>query len=98
MSDSQPLELGTVVTRSSGIVSAEIDDEVAMLDIERGICFGMNKVATRVWDLVREPVRVSDICSKLLAEYDVGQADCERQILDLLEELRTEGLVVTVDR
>src|SRR5258708_5541709 len=49
-----PLVLTSVVARSSGILSAEIDDEIAMLDIERGICFGMNKLASRIWELVQK--------------------------------------------
>jgi hypothetical protein len=90
-----PLALTSVIARNEGIVSAEIDQEVAMLDIERGVCFGMNKIASRVWALVQRPARVSDICATLVNEYEVSPSDCERQILDLLEELLAEGLITT---
>ena len=92
-SQGAPIGLDSVVARGEGIVSAAIDKEVAMLDIERGMCFGMNKVASRIWALVQEPARVSDICATLVSEYDVEESDCERQVLDLLEELRAEGLI-----
>ena len=87
----------SVVSRSDGVLSASVDEEVAMLDIERGMCFGMNKVASRIWDLAQEPTRVSDICAKLRAEYEVEQAECERDVLELLEALRAEGLITMVE-
>ena len=91
-----PLHLDSIVARAGGVISAEIDEEIAMLDIERGMCFGLNNVGSRVWGLIEAPVRIRDLCSKLTVEYEVDQSDCERQILDLLEELRAEGLVRAV--
>ena len=91
------LVLDSIVSRSNGVLSATVDEEVAMLDIDRGMCFGMNKVASRIWDLAQDPTRVSDICVKLCAEYEVSQAECERDVLDLLEALRAEGLITMVE-
>jgi hypothetical protein len=93
-----PLQSGaTVVARTDSIIGAEVDHEIVALSIERGICYGMNRVASRIWKLLVKPIRISDICAALLAEYQVDAEVCERQVLDLLEELRAEGLVVTLE-
>lgn len=90
-----PLSSGTVVTRSDGFIDAEIDNEIVALNIETGTCYGLNRVGSRIWSLLASPIRIRDICARLLTEYKVDPNACERQVLDLLEELRAEGLIAT---
>jgi hypothetical protein len=87
------LNITSVVTRGSGFVEAETDGEVVALNIDKGTCYGLNKIGSRIWALIAEPKRVGDICATLMEEYDVDSATCERQVLDLLEELRGEGMI-----
>jgi hypothetical protein len=86
-----------VVVRNSNLIDAEIDNEIVALKIESGACYGLNRVGSRVWGLIATPSRVSDICATLLNEYEVESHACERQVLDLLEELRAEGLIATTE-
>jgi hypothetical protein len=87
----------TVVACSDDLIKAEIDGEILALNVERGACYGMNVIGSRVWNLVAQPIRVCDLCSALLKEYRVDPEVCERQVLDLLEELRAEGLIAIVE-
>jgi Coenzyme PQQ synthesis protein D (PqqD) len=87
----------TVVARRNDLVEAEINDEILALSIEHGVCYGMNSVASHIWKLLAKPTRICDLCTTLLAAYRVDPGACERQVLDLLEELRTEGLLVAVE-
>lgn len=96
MSDELILSAASIVVRSGGIVAAEVDGEIVALNPEKGTCYGLNKVGSRVWKVIAEPSRVGDICTSLVREYDVDQATCERQVLKLLEELRGEGLIEAV--
>jgi hypothetical protein len=90
-----PLSLASVVNRSDGFIDSEIDNEIVALNIESGTCYGLNRVGSRIWRLLGAPVRVSDLCATLRTEYNVDPGVCERQVLDLLEELRAEGLINT---
>ena len=87
------LSMETVVARSDGFIEAEIDKEIVALSIERGTCYGLNRVGSRIWNLLATPIRISDVCATLLSEYRVDPSVCECQVLDLLEELRAEGLI-----
>ena len=87
------LNVSNTVKRCSGFVEAEVDGEILALNIDKGTCYGLDKVGSRVWALIAEPKRVSDVCKTLVSEYDVDDATCERQILDLLEDLRAEGMI-----
>jgi len=90
-----PLSSGSVVARSRGFVEAAIDDEVVILSIEHGTCYGLNRVGSRIWNLLASQARIGDLCATLLTEYRVHPTACEREVLDLLEELRAEGLIET---
>jgi hypothetical protein len=85
----------TVVARSGSFLDAEIDNEVVALSIEHGTCYGMNRVGSHIWRLVATPIQISDLCVALVSDYKVDPDVCERQVLDLLEELLAEGLIDT---
>ena len=89
------LSPATVVARCDGLIDAEIDNEIVALNIANGTCYGLNSVGSRIWRLLAAPIRIRDICARLLTEYDVEPTACERQVLDLLEELHAEGLIAT---
>jgi hypothetical protein len=90
------LSADTMMARCDGFIEAEIGNEIVALNVERGSCYGLNRVGSRIWGLLKIPVRVSDLCAVLVSEYEVDRSLCERQVLDLLEELRAEGLVAPV--
>jgi hypothetical protein len=87
--------MASVVQRAEGFATAEIDNEVAMLSIEEGKCYALNKVGSQIWNLITEPMRVDQICETLLQRFEVETSVCQQQVIDLLEELRAEGLVRT---
>jgi len=93
-----PLSSASVVARRDGLVQAEIDGEVLTMNIEDGTCYGLNQVGSRIWHLLERPTRIGVLCTTLLGEYRVDPDVCERQVLDLLEELRAKGLIATLER
>jgi Coenzyme PQQ synthesis protein D (PqqD) len=97
-SQNLPLQISTtVVACKDKLIDAEIDDEVVALSIEQGTCYGMNRVGSRIWKLIAEPIRIRDLCLALRAEYRVDAEVCESQVLDLLKEFRAEGLISTLE-
>ena len=87
----------TVVACKDGFIEDEIDDEILALSVEQGTCYGMNPIGSRIWKLIAKPIQIRDLCAALLVKYTVDPEVCERQVLDLLEELRAEGLIATVE-
>ena len=97
LSKSGDLSVDSVFSQKAGIIEAEIEGEVVALNIETGTCYGLNQVGSRIWHMLETSPRISDICEALLAEYSVAADDCERQVLDLLEDLYTEGLIAPIE-
>ena len=81
-----------IVARSDDLLTAEVDGELMAMSIERGTCYGLNPVATRIWALLAEPRTVDDLCASLVGEYEVDAVQCRDEVITLLGELRAEGL------
>ncbi|KMS55103.1 coenzyme PQQ synthesis protein [Novosphingobium barchaimii LL02] len=80
-------------TKNPTTATAEVDGQLVALDIQAGVCFGLNEVATRIWKLLDEHHDVPALCDALLDIYDVDRATCEEETLALLRELVDAGLV-----
>ena len=87
------LSLSSVVVATKEQVSCVLGDESAILNMKNSVYYGLNPVGTRIWSLLRQPRSVRELCDAVVREYDVQQERCERDVLDLLEEMKSEGLV-----
>ena len=83
-----------LVSRRASLLEAELDGELVALHVDRGTCYGFNGTATRIWSLIEQPKRVSELQAILLAEYDVDPQTCRDQLVDLLGQLEQDGLVL----
>jgi coenzyme PQQ synthesis protein D (PqqD) len=88
-----PLSLQTTVIVSSQQVSCPLGDEAAILNLKNSVYYGMNPVGATVWNLLKQPKTVAEIRDAIIEEYEVEKTRCERDLLILLEEMRSEGLI-----
>ena len=89
----QPLSLHSLVVATPEQVSCALGEESAILNMKNSVYYGMNAVGTRVWALLGEPRTIIQLRDTLLDEYEVEPGRCEQDLLLLLEQLRTEGLI-----
>ncbi len=88
-----PLSVSSIVGATRDHVSCSLGDEAAILNVKSSIYYGLNPIGTRVWNLVQQSRSVREIRDALLQEYDVEAAECERDLLDLLERMHEQGLI-----
>lgn len=69
------------------------DDGVVVLNPNDGKYFSLDDVGGRIWELCDGERSADEIAAVLAAEYDAPIADISRDVLELLHELRSEGLV-----
>ena len=62
--------------QSKQVVQSKIDDEVVMMDIESGFYFGLNSVASIIWELLKDGKTVDELADYLITEYDVSREQC----------------------
>lgn len=85
--------LETIVVRTGDIMASPVDDELVMMDMERGVYFGLDAVGADIWNRLAAPLAVADLCEQLMREYDVDRATCEADVLAVLNEMADNGLL-----
>jgi hypothetical protein len=85
----------TVFRRKADLLFNEIDGEVVMLSIENGEYYGMDKVGSRIWELLDQPYSFKDLVGKLMDEYEVSEQQCSGDTLAFLKKLTDKKLIVS---
>ncbi|MDO8432469.1 MAG: PqqD family protein [Candidatus Binatus sp.] len=86
-----PTDFTIVVSKYQ--VSRDLAEEAVILNTRSGIYYGLDSVGARVWNLMRQPRKFSEICQFITAEYDVAPASCARDLRELLDNLHAYGLI-----
>lgn len=89
----QPITLTTRASISSEVLVQETGDEAVLLDLAGEQYFGLDPVGLRIWRLLEGGADLRGVCDALLAEYDVGAAQVEGDVVGLVGQLRDAGLV-----
>lgn len=84
----------TVLQRKPGLIFNTIDDEVVMLSIENGEYYGMDKVGSRIWNLLEEPMSFEALVEKLMEEYEVTNEKCRNESKLFLVRLIDQNLII----
>jgi hypothetical protein len=93
MSETLPISLETVVAQVRGQLSCTLASETVLMSIETGQYYYLNKVGSRIWDLLATPHCVADLCITLLATYEVERSQCEHEGLAFLDNMYTDKLI-----
>lgn len=86
------------IIRCEELLEADVNGEIVALHIDKGQCYGMNSVASRIWQLLAEPTSPEQICATLAQEYEVDPATCRAEVDTLLADLQAEGLIKPAGR
>lgn len=94
-----PKALGpdSVVRVSSNQVYSRLGDEVAILELDQGVYYGLNDTGSFLWNLMQKPVRVNEMRAALVEEFDVDANTAEKDLLRVLADLRDAGLIEHVE-
>lgn len=87
------ITLQTVISQIEDIVTSDIDNEKVMMSIEKGQYFGLEPVGSRIWEMIEQPVSVTDLIDQLLTGFDVDRETCQRDVLAFLTELDEVGII-----
>jgi hypothetical protein len=85
--------MGKKIRIPGGVIHKTVGDEIVLLDLDRGVYYGLDQVGARVWELVEADHTLPDIIDILLEEYEVTRAELERDVTTLLEQLTARGLI-----
>jgi hypothetical protein len=90
------LDSATVVKKSANQVSCVLNEEAAVLNLDRALYFGLSGVAAHIWDALQEPRSVAEICDDVMTQFDVASEVCRADVSSFVINMRDAGLVEIV--
>lgn len=88
--------MGNVLQRFQGMVGSPQEKSTLLLNVQVGHYHELNEVASRIWELLAQPIDEDEIVATLLAQYDVTPEDCQDQVTAFLQELKERGMLEVV--
>jgi hypothetical protein len=88
-----PITPNTIVAQTKELVSSDLDGETVLLSIETGKYYNMDPIGSRIWELIKEPISVSQLIDILLGEFKVDREQCEAEVLAFLNKLAGDHLI-----
>lgn len=93
-----PASSTSLVSRAGEQITVSIDETTAVvLQTSSGVYYELDRVSARIWGMLASPTSVNALSRVLAAEYGVDLTQCRADIALFVEQLRSAGLVSTVD-
>lgn len=74
----------TRIARSTSLLVAAVNDEIVMMDAQRGHYYGLDRIGADIWSRLETPVSFAALVDGLAAEYDAERAQIAEDVRQLL--------------
>ena len=85
--------LDSRVRINQDVLFQELQGEAVLLNLKSGVYFGLDPVGTRIWQLLADQDRLSEIARSIAAEFEVTEDRCATDLMVLVGDLERHGLV-----
>jgi hypothetical protein len=85
------------VVASATVAVCDIDQGLALLDMERNVYFSLNATGAVAWRAIEKPKSLGEICSAIAEHFDIAPQVCREDVLRLLTGLIEAKLAYVVD-
>lgn len=76
-----------------GVRETANQDGAVLLDIEQGLCFSLNPIGTRIWEMVKDGHSIATITDALQQEYHLPRSQLVGDVSDFLKQLEEMRLI-----
>ena len=75
------------VARNGQWLSAKLGEECVLMSTETGNYLTLSRVGARIWELIEPATDVSELCTRLIEEFDVSPEICQAEVDSFLANL-----------
>nr|WP_298248828.1 PqqD family peptide modification chaperone [uncultured Halomonas sp.] len=75
-----------------GLVAAELDGDLVMMDAESGQYYGISGIGPRAFELLTSPISVDGLVKTITSEYEIDEKTCRQDVLKFLDLLTENNL------
>lgn len=83
----------SVLARNPEINFTDMGGEIVMMSIDQGEFYGLDDIATDIWNRLEEKMAVHNLCKDLCASYGIDTEQCLTDILPFLDEMVADKLI-----
>jgi hypothetical protein len=87
------METTHYLIKNDEVLFTSMGEDAVLLHVNRGDYYSLNKVGARLWILSDGSRSISDLASLITEEFEITKEEAEKDILELAEQLVSEGLV-----
>ena len=69
------------------------EDGAVLLDIEQGICFSLNPIGLKIWELLKTHHSVDEIADDLAQDFPVSRSQLLSDVVEFLQSLEAKRLI-----
>ena len=83
----------TDFTIAPGVRETASEDGAVLLDIEQGVCFSLNPVGLRIWELLKKRCSLDQIADALGQQFSVSRSQLLSDATEFVEALEAKRLI-----
>lgn len=87
-----PIAAADRLRRVPGLLAADVDGEMVMMDVEKGVYYGLDAIGSDIWKRLETPVSAAELAAELVKDYEADAATIETDVLALFNRLVEQGL------
>ena len=87
------MDLESRLSIAPSVISRGVGDETVLLDLERGIYFGLDGVGQRIWESIGDGLTLGETAAAIVSEYEVDAAKAQSDVIEFARELVGRGLL-----
>jgi hypothetical protein len=82
-----------IVRVSPNTLAREVQGETILLHLDSGEYFGLDAMATRIWQLIVEKGDLGQVEDAMLEEFDIDRTALSNDLRQMIDELATKRLI-----
>jgi|SRR5580700_11223902 hypothetical protein len=76
-----------------GVRETASEDGAVLLDIEQGICFSLNPVGLKIWELLKTHHSVDEIADDVAQDFPISRSQILSDVVEFLQSLEAKRLI-----
>ncbi|MGL4572647.1 MAG: PqqD family peptide modification chaperone [Clostridium sp.] len=87
------IKMSSEIIINKSVETMDIDDEKAMIDLERGKYYTLNETGSFIWDSILKCSSFKELVKELVNIYDIEEKECIEYTTSFLYNLSENGLI-----
>jgi hypothetical protein len=87
------LSVAARIQPSPDAVAAQVGDEIVLVHMKTDCIYVLNRTGARLWELLSARCDRAEVRRRMLAEFDVSEAELEQELDRWLDRLAADSLI-----